>query len=76
MECGAIYFIDEIGKMESFSKEFERLVLKILQKIDTDNVMLVATVPSRNLSLADKVKGHSLSQTFTVNIWIIFKNLN
>ncbi|RNA31619.1 cancer-related nucleoside-triphosphatase -like protein [Brachionus plicatilis] len=67
-----VYLVDEIGKMESYSKEFERLVSDMMLKINTDNFILVATVPNRSLSLSDKLKGHPLSKTFTVT----FQNRN
>lgn len=52
--------------MESFSKEFERSILNLLQKISSENFLVVATVPSKNLSLSDKLKTHHLSKLFTV----------
>lgn len=54
--------------MESFSKEFERSILNMMLKINTDNFFLVATVPLRNLTLSDKIKAHPLAKIFTVSV--------
>lgn len=64
--------IDEVGKMEMFSHQFERSLQNIMAKIFDKRFLLIATVPSKNLSLSDKLKSHPCSKLFTVR----FRKLN
>ncbi|CAF0813195.1 unnamed protein product [Brachionus calyciflorus] len=61
-----ICIIDEIGKMEATSKNFERLMLNLLDKVSTENFLIIATVPTSYLSLSDKFKQHPKSKIFEV----------
>lgn len=66
---GSVYVIDEIGKMEMFSSLFEKSMIKLLGQIDqAAECLVIATVPTKSLSLSDKFKSHPLSQLFTVFI--------
>lgn len=58
--------IDEVGKMEMFSNQFERSVQNIMQKISGQKFLFIATVPRKNLSLSDKLKSHPCSKLYTV----------
>ncbi len=52
--------------MEMLSTLFERIVVEMMSKIDDQNFLIVATVPSKSLTLPDKLKSHSSSKLFTV----------
>jgi len=70
IQKGNVYLIDEIGKMEMFSTLFEKAMISLLGQINqTTESLVIATVPTKSLSLSDKFKNHPLSQTFTVLIY-------
>jgi hypothetical protein len=52
--------------MEMFSHYFEKLVSDMLNKISKQEFLLVATVPTKSLKLADKLKEYPNSKLFTV----------
>ena len=59
-----IYIIDEIGKMELFSKQFEKSVQRI---IDNQLFIVIATVPNKhNLQFVEKLKKRQDSKLFTL----------
>ncbi|CAH1373775.1 unnamed protein product [Tenebrio molitor] len=61
----SIVIIDEIGKMELFSKEFER---KVQNVIDDLNITVVATVPLKGGGpLIQKLKNNNSHHLITVN---------
>ena len=67
IQNGHIYIYDEIGKMESFSSSFEKSIVSMLEEIKKSDSLIIATVPVKSISLADKFKTHQLAQLFTAN---------
>jgi hypothetical protein len=59
--------------MESFSSSFEKSIVSMLEEIKKSDSLIIATVPVKSISLADKFKTHQLAQLFTVNIIVINK---
>lgn len=59
--------------MESFSSSFEKSIVSMLEEIKKSDSLIIATVPVKSISLADKFKTHQLAQLFTVNITVINK---
>ncbi|XP_044259956.1 nucleoside-triphosphatase THEP1 [Tribolium madens] len=61
----SIIIIDEIGKMELFSKKFQANIERV---ITDDNIRIVATVPLKaTLPLIQKIKNNNSSHLITVN---------
>lgn len=58
--------IDEIGKMEMFSKTFIKLIDQMIAKVETQKFIFIATVPTKPLRLADKLKDLPFSRIFEV----------
>lgn len=52
--------------MEMFSYSFEKLVLDMINKISKHEFLFVATVPTKSLKLADKLKEYPNKKLFTV----------
>lgn len=66
--------IDEIGKMELFSRKFENAVRDIFRN---KNIQVIATVPLKGkLNIVEQLKQNEDCQLFTVSIliWEIFVN--
>ncbi|XP_070495996.1 nucleoside-triphosphatase THEP1 [Chironomus tepperi] len=62
---GSLLVIDEIGKMELFSKKFETAVKNFL-KID-NNLKILATVPLKaNINLIDQLKNHKNARLYHI----------
>ena len=59
--------------MESFSSSFEKSIVSMLEEIKKSDSLIIATVPVKSISLADKFKTHQLAQLFTVNKTVINK---
>jgi hypothetical protein len=70
-----IYIVDEIGKMEIASSKFEIAMADMLQNIDNENFMIIATVPTKSLKLSDMFKNSPRSKMFTVSIYLFKKYL-
>lgn len=62
-----IVIIDEIGKMESFSSKFERIVTDMMLNVHMQDFLMLATVPVRSLSISDKLKSHPFAKLFIVS---------
>jgi len=62
---GSLLIIDEIGKMELFSKKFEVAIRNFL-KTD-NNLKILATVPLKaNINLIDQLKNHKNARLFHI----------
>ena len=62
---GSLLVIDEIGKMELFSKRFESAVKNFL-KTDS-NLKILATVPLKaNINIVDQLKNHKNAKLFHI----------
>jgi hypothetical protein len=58
--------------MEMFSTLFEKSMINLLGQMNqTSESLVIATVPTKSLSLSDKFKSHPFSQSFTVLILIL-----
>jgi hypothetical protein len=75
LESNVIYIVDEIGKMEIVSSKFEIAMADMLQNIDNENFMIIATVPTKSLKLSDMFKNSPKSKIFTVSIYFFLKYL-
>ena len=75
LESNVIYIVDEIGKMEIASSKFEIAMADMLQNIDNENFMIIATVPTKSLKLSDMFKNSPRSKMFTVSIYLFKKYL-
>ena len=75
LESNVIYIVDEIGKMEITSSKFEIAMADMLQNIDNENFMIIATVPTKSLKLSDMFKNSPRSKMFTVSIYLLKKYL-
>ena len=71
LESNVIYIVDEIGKMEITSSKFEIAMADMLQNIDNENFMIIATVPTKSLKLSDMFKNSPRSKMFTVSIYLL-----
>jgi len=60
-----IAVIDEIGKMEMFSKKFSQYVIQILNK---KNIVVIATVPLRDIRGTTEMKSREDSDLVTVTM--------
>jgi len=60
-----IVFVDEIGKMELFSRKFTNYITQILNK---SNVLVIATVPIKNVKGVDRIKRRHDSKLITVTV--------
>lgn len=63
-----ILIIDEIGKMELFSKKFEQVILKVFKK---KNIRILATVPIKGPPLVETLKKDSGCQLITVSMDVV-----
>jgi nucleoside-triphosphatase len=62
---GSLLVIDEIGKMELFSKKFEAVIRNFL-KTDS-NLKILATVPLKaNINLIDQLKNHKNARLYHI----------
>ena len=59
----SIFVIDEIGKMELFSKQFENLVK---QSMNNESMIVIATVPIKHINFVEKLKQRQDSKLFTL----------
>ncbi|QPC81704.1 NTPase [Phototrophicus methaneseepsis] len=55
VEHRQLIIIDEIGPMELFSKEFQTMITRILQR---ENIHILGTIVEREHNFADKIKAH------------------
>lgn len=60
--------------MEMFSNLFERSMITLLEQVKTVDCLILATVPTKSLSLSDKFKNHPLAQLITVILFQFYKS--
>lgn len=60
-----VLIIDEVGKMELFSKKFEDAVASLFKN---SNIQILATVPVKGPYFVETLKKHPNCQLFTVSI--------
>ena len=67
-----MYVIDEIGKMELLSAKFKSSMRQLIDKINTENIVLFASVPlhssSKALEIVENLKRHPKATLYTVII--------
>jgi len=55
-----------------FSLKFEKSMTDLLQKIEEDKCLILATVPVKTLKMSDKFKNNSRSKVFMVSFYSKF----
>jgi hypothetical protein len=52
--------------MEILSNSFQKSIDQILTALQSQNILIVATVPNKPLAFSDKIKSNPLSKLYTV----------